>query len=70
VELYADGRNGDPAVRYPMTRGEALVGSVNGFIYRERVPSSRPAGDYTPRIVPAYEGVHVPLEVGRILWQR
>ena len=70
VELYADGRNGDPGGKYPMARSEALVGSVNGFVYMEQVPSNRPAGDYTPRIVPAHEGVHVPLEAGEILWQR
>jgi glycogen phosphorylase len=34
------------------------------------VPSSRPAGDYTPRIVPAFSDAQVPLEAKEILWQR
>jgi len=70
VELYAQARNGELPVRHPMTRGEALVGSVSGFIYTAQVPSSRPADDYTPRIVPAFRDVHVPLEAKQILWQR
>ncbi len=70
VELYADGRGGKPAEKHSMTRGEALVGAVNGFIYTGQVPSKRPADDYTPRIVPAFHGVRVPLEAGQILWQR
>jgi starch phosphorylase len=70
VELYAQARNGAPGVRLPMTRGEALAGSVSGFIYTAQVPSTRPAGDYTPRIVPACRDVRVPLEAKQILWQR
>jgi starch phosphorylase len=70
VELYAQPRNGGPAIRQPMTRGDALVGSVNAFVYTAQVPSSRPAADYTPRIVPAFGEVHVPLEAKQILWQR
>ncbi|HEY6420003.1 MAG TPA: alpha-glucan family phosphorylase [Candidatus Binataceae bacterium] len=70
VELYAQARNGEPGVRQPMTRGDPLAGSVNGFTYTARVPSSRPATDYTPRIVPTFRDVHVPLETKQILWQR
>ncbi len=70
VELYAQPRNGEPPVRQPMTRGDVLVGSVSGFIYTAQVPSSRPADDYTPRILPAFRDVHVPLEAKQILWQR
>ena len=70
VELFAQARNGESCVRQPMTRGDALTGSVNGFIYTEQVPSTRPADDYTPRLVPAFRGVHVPLEANQILWQR
>ena len=70
VELYAQPRNGEPPVRQPMNRGDALVGAVNAFIYTAEVPSSRPVNDYTPRIVPAFDGVQVPLEASQILWQR
>lgn len=70
VELNAEARDGEPCVRQPMTRGDALVGSVNGFIYTAQVPLSRPAGDYTSRIVPAFRDVHVPLDAKQIVWQR
>jgi starch phosphorylase len=68
VELYADGVNGGEPVRLPMVRGERLVGSANGFIYIARVPASRPARDYTPRISAHHIGAFVPLEASHILW--
>ncbi len=69
VELYADGANGDEPVRQEMVRGEQLVGA-NGYAYRAEVPSTRPAADYTARVIPHYPGALVPLEASRILWQR
>ena len=70
VELYAQPRNGESPVRHPMDRHDRLIGSVNAFIYSAEVPSSRPADDYTPRIVPAFSDAQVPLEAKEILWQR
>jgi len=34
------------------------------------VPASRPATDYTPRLIPQRDGVAIPLEDARILWQQ
>ena len=68
VELYAEGQNGGAPVRQPMNRGERLVGSANGFIYTVRVPATRPATDYTPRLIPHHSGASVPLEASFILW--
>ena len=68
AELYAEGPNSDAPVTQPLIRGEHLVGSSNGFTYTARVPASRPAADYTPRLVPAHSGAHVPLESSFILW--
>jgi starch phosphorylase len=68
VELYAEGA-GDP-FRQSMDRGERLPGSPNAYLYRASVPSGRPAGDYTPRVVPFHEKAAVPLEAAHILWQR
>jgi starch phosphorylase len=70
VELYAQARDGELAMKQPMTRAEPLVGSVGGFTYTAQVPSSRPVLDYTPRVIPAFPEVHVPLEVKESLWQR
>jgi len=70
VELYADEVNGSASVRQEMTRIRPLVGAVNGYLYRVDVPASRPATDYTARVIPHCPGVLVPLEADRILWQR
>jgi starch phosphorylase len=70
VELYADGSDGQGAARQEMRRGRQLVGSVNGYAYSTSVPATRPAADYTPRVVPHFPGAAVPLEAGQILWQR
>jgi len=34
------------------------------------VPAARPATDYTARLIPHGDGVAIPLEEARILWQR
>jgi starch phosphorylase len=70
VELYADGRDGDAPVRQAMTRGEPLVGATHGYRYSARAPATRPAGDYTPRVIPHHPAAIVPLEAAQILWQR
>ncbi len=68
VELYADGMNGGE--RTPMTRSGRLAGSESGYLYRAAVPATRPAADYTARILPHHSGVSLPLEAPEILWQR
>ena len=70
VELYADGVLGAPAVRQEMKRIRQLDSASGGYVYRAAVSAARPPGDYTPRVIPHYPGAAVPLEVGRILWQR
>jgi glycogen phosphorylase len=68
VELYAEGRNGNAPVTQPLNRGEHLVGSANGFTYSTVISETRPAADYTPRLVPQHNGAFVPLEAPFILW--
>jgi starch phosphorylase len=70
VELFADPLHGGTPERTPMARGPALDGSCGGYQYSGRVPASRPASDYTPRIVPSHPAATVPLEAIQILWQR
>ncbi len=69
IELYADARNGSEPVRQEMTRLRDLPGAPGG-VYSATVSVSRPAGDFTPRVFPHFNGVSVPLEAGQILWQR
>jgi starch phosphorylase len=68
VQLYAEPRETTEPEIHPMTRGQLLPGVVNGYLYSVRIPALRPASDYTPRIVPAFDGVAVPLEARQILW--
>jgi starch phosphorylase len=70
VELYANGVNGDGSLRQEMTRVRQSAGAGGEYMYHALVPASRPATDYTARVVPHHEGVAVPLEDARILWQR
>ncbi|HSQ79355.1 MAG TPA: alpha-glucan family phosphorylase, partial [Candidatus Bathyarchaeia archaeon] len=69
VEVYADGAGDEGPVREPMERGRALE-AENGYAYGARLPASRPASDFTVRVVARMAGVKAPLEVPHILWQR
>jgi starch phosphorylase len=70
IELYAEGVNGDEPVRQEMTRGTKLVGAENGYSYGTQVQATRPASDFTARVIPHRRGISVPLEAAHILWQR
>jgi starch phosphorylase len=70
VELYADGMNGGAPVRQEMKRVRQLAGASGGCVYGAAVPAARPSADYTARVIPHCDGVAIPLEDARILWQR
>jgi starch phosphorylase len=70
VELYADGINGDGAIRQEMARGRKLVGTKNGYIYIAEAGATRPISDFAARVIPSCPGVAVPLEADQIFWQR
>ena len=59
VELYAD--------RFPIRE---MTRVKNTLIYRASVPALQSATHFTPRIIPFFPGVSVPLEAAQILWQR
>ena len=70
VELYADGISGGDPVREEMKCVRPLTNASGCRLYRATVPTTRPASDYTPRVVPQGPGAAVPLESAQILWQR
>jgi starch phosphorylase len=70
VELYANGVNGGIPVRREMTCGQQPADADGPTTYTVRAPSTRPATDYTARVIPHCDGVAIPLEDRRILWQR
>jgi starch phosphorylase len=66
VELFAAGP-GDHA-RQPMARGDALPDREAGYLFTAQVTATRPASEFTPRLIPYFPGVAVPLEIPLILW--
>ena len=68
VELYAEGQNGEAAEKLKMEVDSS--GDNAEYKYHAQVQASRPANEYTIRIIPCYEGISVPLEDNLILWQR
>jgi starch phosphorylase len=70
VELYADGIKENPPVRQEMTCLHPLADESGGYVYSATVSAARPPADYTARVMPHCDGVAIPLEDQRILWQR
>lgn len=66
VELYADGKEEDQPERIKMN---AQPGNDGLHLYKAEVNTTRPASDYTIRIIPDYENISVPLENNLIAWQ-
>jgi glycogen phosphorylase len=70
VELYAVGASDGAPERHEMTLARRSGGAAGTHIYSAAVPSVRPPSDYTARVVPNLDGVAIPLEEARIVWQR
>jgi glycogen phosphorylase len=70
VELYADGTGGGDPLRIEMEHLRPPSGPGGSHAYHAKVPSSRPAADYTARVIPHFDGLSVPLEAGWIVWQK
>jgi len=70
VELFADELDGKPAEVVILHQEQAIPGAMNGHIYSGEVPVTRPAEDYTVRVVPYHPEVSIPSEFGLISWQR
>jgi starch phosphorylase len=70
VELYADGVNGAASLRQEMTCVRRQASASGPYVYTAAVSAARPPADYTARVIPHCDGVAVPLEDTRILWQR
>jgi starch phosphorylase len=70
VELYADGVMGGAPVQQEMKRDRQRTGGSGDHVYGAPVSAARPPADYTARMIPHFDGVSIPLEDARILWQR
>ena len=69
VELYADAMANEPPFKTVMARQQPQSQSGGVSLYLASAPASRPASDFTPRIVPFHSFARVPLEASHILWQ-
>jgi starch phosphorylase len=69
VELYADGTKGNSPGRQEMALLHPLADEAGSYIYSAAVPATRPPADYTARVTPRQNGVAIPLEEPRVLWQ-
>jgi starch phosphorylase len=70
VELYADSILGDQPAIEPMNAGESHADSPGVLTYTAHVYATRPASDYTARIIPQHLNASIPLEAGQIEWER
>jgi starch phosphorylase len=70
VQVFAVCMEDNTVFCQTMQRTDPIPGTTNGYLYRVTVPASRAPQDYTPRIVPYFEGVQVPGEMSLIHWQR
>jgi len=70
VELYADSvQDGQPVLEV-MIAPKSSVDALGVMTYSAHVHATRPASDYTVRIIPHHPNASVPLEARQILWQR
>jgi len=70
VELFPDAINGSESVRQEMRWARTLAAELSRCVYQATIPTTRPASQYTARVILQRAGLGVPLEFGRILWQR
>lgn len=73
VELYADPLEGGAPERHVLFTDVGLFGrgetsEPGTYRFKTVLPACRPAGDYTPRVVPWHADAAVPLECPLILW--
>ncbi len=69
VELYAEAEGGGAPIRHEMQKNESRIGDPGLWIYSTRIATSRPATDFTPRVLP-YHSLAMPLEIDRVVWQK
>jgi starch phosphorylase len=68
VELYAEAHNGTGSVQAQMSFDRDLGGGWR--LYRASVPATRPAEEFTARLIPQFSGAANPFDSAKILWQR
>jgi starch phosphorylase len=70
VELYADPEGAEGPVVHQMAPVEPVPNLTNGSIYSVTIDTARPAGHFTPRVVPYHPEARIPIECPLIAWKR
>jgi starch phosphorylase len=70
VELYADPFGESPVVRVPMRPCASERPRVGTSAFECTIATSRPASDFTARVVPFHPDARLPLELPLVTWQR
>jgi starch phosphorylase len=68
VEMWAEGRSGEPAARLEMAPVDAISDPAATYVYTALIPADRAPGDFTSRIIPHHPDAMVPLEANEIIW--
>jgi starch phosphorylase len=68
VQVYADPLEEGMPVCEVMQRCASIPGSLNGYLYKCRVHTTRPYTDFTPRIVAYHPDAYIPVESKLIQW--
>jgi glycogen phosphorylase len=68
VELFIEGNNGNAFSKYEMNCIQKSD-DAKTYLYERVVPSERPSNHYTPRVIPAFQNIAIPLEMNQIHWQ-
>jgi starch phosphorylase len=70
VELYAGPTRESGVKPEVLAACKSSAEASGAIVYSVCCPATRPASDYTARLLPSHAGAFVPLEAGQILWQR
>jgi len=70
VELYAGPGTGVGAKPEVLAMCKSSAEAPDAVVYSVCCPGTRPASDYTARLVPSHPGASIPLEANRVTWQR
>lgn len=69
VQIYADPVESDTApVCLNMQQHTSIPGTLNGYVYKSSINTTRPYGDFTPRVVAYHPDALIPAENNLILW--
>jgi starch phosphorylase len=70
VELYVEEAVQGGGLTHKLSVVRPLANEPHSYLYGAEVPANCPESSYTPRIIPSFPGVAVPLEIRDILWQK